>query len=186
MTTADILGGKVSDEVLEAAVKRARQQGGKVRMDKAIEEEEKRIEERKKREQEEIAKKEKLKAKAKFTSSKVNPFDIFQVKPVEPRGWDRAKSISKKMKDMLEASGVKNVNELGYAKAKQLCGVIIDRWNRKLCSLGQARLLTKFGYENVSEMKFADASNLITAVKNNGWKKVELSAIGNETNENPF
>lgn len=186
MTTADILGGKVSDEVIEAAVKRARQQGGKVRMDKAIEEEEKRIEERKKREQEEIAKKEKLKAKAKFSSSKIDPFDIFQVKPTTPRGWDRAKSISKKMKDMLERSGIKNVDELGYAKAKQLCGTIIDRWNKNLCSFGQAKLLTKFGYEKAGEMTFQQAKATIEAVKNNGWRKVELSSISTITNENPF
>jgi len=186
MTTADILGGKVSDEVIEAAVKRARQQGGKVRMDKAIEEEERRIEERKKREQEEIAKKEKLKAKAKFSSSKIDPFDIFQVKPTTPRGWDRAKSISKKMKDMLERSGIKNVEELGYAKAKQLCGTIIDRWNKNLCSFGQAKLLTKFGYEKAGEMTFQQAKATITAVKNNGWRKVELSSISTTTNDDPY
>jgi hypothetical protein len=75
---------------------------------------------------------------------------------------------------------------MDYYKAKKVSQEIVRRWRLKLSSPAQIKLLNKIGYPQAAEMKFADASNLITAVKNNGWRKVEISSIKPKENENPF
>lgn len=168
VTTADILGGNVSDEVIAAAVAAARKSGKRVRMDKSIEEEEKRLEEQKKRELEEQARKAKLVANAKFTTKKVDPFNIFDLKPVQPRGWDVNKLPSPGMCNVLRKMGL-DPQDYTYTQARQLVSAQIDRWHNNLCSLKQAKLLKQFGYD--SNVTFEKASEIITKIKNAGWKR---------------
>lgn len=173
MTTADILGGNVSDEAVAAAVAAAKKSGKRVRMDKSIEEEEKRIEEQKKRELEEQARKAKLVASAKFTTKKIDPFNIYDLKPVQPRGWDVNKLPSEGMCRVLRKMGL-DPQDYTYTQARQLVSAQIDRWHNNLCSLKQAKLLKQYGYD--SNVTFERASQIITAVKNNGWRRVEMPA----------
>ena len=169
MTTADILGGKVSDEVIEAAIAAAKKSGQKVRMDKSLEEEEKKLAEKKQREDEARARKHKLIGKAVYKSEKIDPFDLLQVKPSEPTGYDKGKSLSERMKKLLRNAGF-NPDTLDYTKGKQLCGVLIDRWNRKLCSIGQAKILKKYGYN--PDSTFEQAKKIIDAIAGNNWRPV--------------
>ena len=168
MTSADILGGNVSDEAIESAVREARKTGKPVRMDKSLEEEEKRIEERKKRELEEQARKAKLTAKASYKTREVDPFDVLNIKPVKARGWDDGKQISEKMRSLLKKSGL-NPDGMDYAKAKQLCGVMLDRWRQNLCSVKQAALLKKYSYP--ADLKFEQAKKVIDSIAASGWKR---------------
>lgn len=170
ITTADILGGKVSDEVIEATVATARKLGQRMRMDKTIEEEEKRLEEKKKKDIEEQARKARLVAKSSFKSQSIDPFDILQIKPAKPRGWDEGKQLSEKMSSILRKAGF-NPDEMDYAKAKQLVGILVDRWSNHKCTLKQAKLLKKFGYD--TEMSMDDAKKTIDAIAQNGWRRVE-------------
>ena len=167
MTTADILGGNVSDEIVEAAIASAKKSGGRVRMDKSIEDEEKRAEERKQKELEEQARKAKLVVKSKFSSQKVDPFDVFDIKPAKPRGWDEGKQLSSKMQNVLRKAGF-NPDELDYAKAKQLVGVLIDRWDKHLCSIKQAAVLKKFNFD--PNVTFEVAKATIDKIAASGWK----------------
>jgi superfamily II DNA or RNA helicase len=180
MTTADILGGNVSEEAIEAAIKQARGSGNQLRMDKILEEEEKRIEERKKRELEQSARKARLVGKATYKMQKIDPFDLLQIKPVQPRGWDNKKTLTEKQANILRKAGY-DPNEMEYGRAKQLIGILIDRWNNHKCSLAQVNILKKFGCD--TEMSFEDAGKMITAIKANGWRKPEKAVTGNPATE---
>jgi len=183
VTTADILGGNVSDEVIAAAVAVARNSGGRVRMDKTIEEEEKRIEEQKKRDLAEQARKANLVAKSTYKTKSIDPFNILDIRPQQPRGWDSGKQVSEKMAVQLRRAGV-NPDELDYSKAKQLLGVIFDRYAKKLCSIKQAQTLSRFGYDGPN-MTFEDARRTLDALAKNNWKR-PASIPQTETAENPY
>jgi hypothetical protein len=169
MTTANILGGNASDDVIEAVIAKAKKSGAKVRMDKSIEDEEKRIEEKRKRELAEQSRKAKLVGKSKYSKKVIDPFDILDIRPVQPRGWHEGKQITEGMKRLLKSGGIDDADSLGYSKASQMCGIIKDRWAKGLCSIKQAKTLGQFGCDiNVS---FKQASEMIDAIASNGWKR---------------
>jgi type I site-specific restriction endonuclease len=142
MTSADILGGKVSDEAIERAVKKAKEAGGAVDMAQSLEDEEKAIQLEKMKE---AARRAKLTAKAKFSSRNINPFDVFQLQPQKARGWDAGKTLTDKQRGLLEKQGI-DPDAVGYAGGKQLLAEIFRRWDAGLCSYKQARILRKHGH----------------------------------------
>jgi superfamily II DNA or RNA helicase len=171
MTTADILGGKCSDEVIERAKHRAEQSGEKVRMDALLDEEveeiQKRIEEQKQRE---AARKAHLVAKAKWRSRSVSPFELWDLTPALSRGWDKGRSYSEKQKNfLLDKLGIDPAS-IPYAQGNQLIQEQIRRYKEHKASYKQCALLKRYGYD-VAEMSFEDASARITELKNNGWRK---------------
>lgn len=169
VTSADILGGKVSDEVLERALLRARKAGKPVRMDEAIAEEEELMRlEREQRRLAEAARKSRLVAKASFKTQSIDPFDVFQVQPVRSRGWDDGRILSEKQRAILTKQGI-DPDSVPYAQAKQLIGEIIKRWDGKLCSFRQMKLLKKHGYD--TNVSFEEASRLIDGLAKNGWRR---------------
>lgn len=172
MTTADILSGNVSDEAIERAVTKAKKTGKPVRMDEAMEEEEQEIEQRK---LEEAARKARLTARAKFSTQTVNPFDVFEVQPVAPRGWDNGKTLSEKQRALLLKQGI-DPDQLPYAQAKQLLNELFRRWDSKLCTFKQAKTLRKFGY-NTSNVTMEQATKIIDAIAANGWRRPAVDPL---------
>jgi hypothetical protein len=59
-----------------------------------------------------------------------------------------------------------------------LIAEIFRRWDGKLCSFKQAKVLRKYGYD--SEVSFAEASATIDALARNGWKRAEVGGQGSE------
>lgn len=179
MSTADILGGKSSDEAIEAAKERATRQGGVVNMVEIIAEEEERLRrEMEERRQKEAARKARLIGKATFTARNINPFDAFGLNPEKSRGWDSGKQLSEKQRMILLKSGV-NPEGMAYHAAKQLLNEQFRRWNNKLCTLKQANLLRKHGYET-KEMPMKTASSLIDALAKNGWSRSKAEAAAKQ------
>ena len=169
VTSADILGGKVSDEAIARAASRVREAGKPVRMSEVLDEEEELIkQERERRRLDEEARRARLTARAKYTTQKVDPFDVLQIQPVKPRGWDTGRTLSERQRGFLARSGI-DPDSLPYSQAKQLIGAMIHRFEAKLCSIKQATLLKKFGYD--TNVSFDRAGEIITAIKNNGWKR---------------
>lgn len=170
MSSADILGGKVSDDILERAVAKAKVIGKRVSISQLIDEEQEIDRERliRQRQQEE-ARKAKLVAKVKFTTKKVDPFNAFDIEPVKTRGWDQGKVLSEKQKALLLRQGI-NPDNIPYAHARQLINEMFRRWSRRLCTLKQASLLKKHGYET-KNLTMADATKLIDAIARNGWRR---------------
>lgn len=145
VTTADILGGKVSEDAIERAKRVAEKLGKPVNMRKTLDEQQqKAIEEAKKRKLEEEARKRKLVAKAEYITRTVNPFDVFDLIPARQRGWDDGKRLSEKQRAILLKQGI-DPDKFGYSQGKQLLIEIFRRWDQKLCSFKLARALKSRG-----------------------------------------
>lgn len=171
MTTADILGGNVSDEVIDAAIETARKSGKPMRMDKTIEEEEKQLELIKQKRLAEEARKARLLGKAVFKSISIDPFKLLQIKPVASRGWDKGKQFSEKQRDFLKRNGF-NPDSIDYANGKQIMNAIGQRIEKHLCTTKQAATLAKFKVEfDTNKTTFEQASSMIDQIAKNGWHK---------------
>ncbi len=165
-TTLDILGGNVSPEVMEIA-KRKLDNGQAKRIDDAISEAE---EEEKKRKEQDAARRARLTATAKFSVQKINPFDVFDMKPVVERGWDRGQSLTEGQSNILRKQGI-DPDVMPYGQARQVLNEIFRRWDNNLCSIKQANMLKRRGI-NASQMTREQANEAITAIAaKEGWKK---------------
>ena len=174
VTSADILGGKVSDEAIELAVAEARKAGGPVNMTAALDDAEAEVNRREQARLVEAARRARLVATARFTTQAVDPFDVLELHPVRSRGWDNARQLSEKQRSLLAKQGI-NPDELSFSEGKQLVAEIFRRWDGKLCSFKQAKVLRKYGYG--TEVSFAEASATIDALAKNGWRRgMEVAA----------
>ena len=174
VTSADILGGKFSEEAIEKAMLKAREAGGPVNMTEALDQ----AEEELRREQArlaEVARRAKLVATARFTTQSVDPFDVLHLEPTKARGWDNVKSLTEKQRSLLAKQGI-NPDNLTFSQGKQLISEIFRRWDGKLCSFKQAKVLRKYGYE--SEVSFDAARNIIDALAKNGWRRQAMPPKG--------
>jgi len=142
MTSADILGGNVSDEAVERALAKAKAASGPVDMAKSLEDEEKAIQLERARE---AARRANLKAKASWASRQINPFDVFQLSPDKSRGWNAGKTLSVKQRGILQKAGI-DPDSVDYAGGKQLLSEVFRRWDAGLCSYKQAKILRKHGF----------------------------------------
>jgi superfamily II DNA or RNA helicase len=173
-TTADILGGNVSDEVLEAAVKNLQRSGKPGRMGKEIEEEEKRQEEIKAKRLEAEARRLRLVAKSTFKTQRINPFDVLQIKPVAERGWGKGKILSEGQKRILREKMGLNPDEFTYGQARQLLDKQFAIWNKAKESgvfaptFKMMATLKKHGVD-ATNLSFKQASATIDAIAKNGW-----------------
>ena len=165
VTSADILGGKFSEEAIEKAMLKAREAGGPVNMTEVLDQ----AEEELRREQArlaEVARRARLVATARFTTQSVDPFDVLHLEPTKSRGWDNVKSLTEKQRSLLAKQGI-NPDNLTFSQGKQLISEIFRRWDGKLCSFKQAKVLRKYGYD--AEVSFDAARNIIDALARNGW-----------------
>ena len=175
MTTADILDGNYSEAVVAAVKERCAKSSTPVNVTEAMEEEQKKIQERVKAAiLAEQAKRAKLVAKVKFTTKTINPFDAFDMQPVQKRGWDNNKTLSTKQRDLLMRTLGVDPDELGYAAGKQLLNETFRRWKNKLCTVKQATTIKKFlPNMNTREMGFKRASAVIDLIAKNNWRVPE-------------
>lgn len=169
MTTADILGGNVSEEVIEAANLSARKSGKPVRMDKALIEEEERLEQLNAKKLADEARRLRLIGKAIFKTSTIDPFKLLDIKPISnERGWDKGKKFSENQRKFLKNNGF-NPDAIDYSNGKQIMDAIGKRIENKLCTVNQAALLKKHNCD--TNVSFEIASSMIDQIAKNGWKK---------------
>ncbi len=168
VTSADILGGKVSEEALELAMERTLKAGGPVKMAEALDEAEAELQEQKRLA--EAARRARLVATARFTTQTVDPFDVLHLDPVKARGWDNVKQLTEKQRSLLAKQGI-NPDNLSFAQGKQLISEIFRRWDGKLCSFKQAKVLRKYGYD--TDVSFKVASAMIDALAKNRWHPLQ-------------
>lgn len=172
MTTADILGGKVSDEAIERVIEEAKKSGRPVDMARELEEAEARLRrEAEERRQRETARRANVTAKARFSVHTVNPFNILHLAPVRERGWDQGKTLSERQREFLLKQAI-DPTGMSYAEGKQLIDQMIGRWKNNLATIKQVALLQKHGYADAHTYSFEKASRLINELANNGWKRV--------------
>lgn len=170
MTSADILGGKVSDAAIERAVKKAKEEGAPVRMSELLDKSEEDIQaELLERKRADEARKARLVAKARYTTTAINPFDVFQLQPVRERGWDSGKTVSLKQRELLMRQGI-NPDTMPYAQARQVINELFRRWSGKLATFKQCKILAKHGYP-IKDVTMKEASVIIDRLAANGWRR---------------
>lgn len=171
MTSADILGGNASEDAISRAISRVMKLGQPAKMARAIDDAEDELaKELEARKQAEEARRSKLVARSNYSTKMINPFNALDISPVKERGWDSGKVLSPKQRGLLQAQGVDP--NLPYAQGKQMVVEIIRRFQNQLCSVKQANVLKRYGYET-KNMKREQASKLLDALARNNWKKPE-------------
>ncbi len=162
MTTADILGGNVSPEVLERAVTSLKKSGDSRRMVDVIAEVEEEIKrEREERRRREEARKMRLVAKAAYSSTAVNPFDVFDLKPTENKGWDKGKYLTEGQSNILRKQGI-DPDKMPFGQARQILNEVFNRFRDGRCSYKQAIHLKKHGYSGNESRE--EASKILDAL----------------------
>lgn len=175
--TADILGGNESDEVLDLATANAKEKsakGQRANMQKEIEEAKEqlagRIREEHRLQAEAAAKRSAIKAKAKFSTKAVNPFDVFDVVPKREPGWHKGRKATEKMKATLAKFKVddKTIDSLSFCQAQQMLDLLFSRMKQGLCTVKQAKLLAKYGQR--TDVSMQEAGRIIDAIAANNWQ----------------
>jgi superfamily II DNA or RNA helicase len=186
--TADILGGEESDAVVEWATESAKKKSRagesvdmQTELEEAREELERQLAEKHKREAaaaEAAEKRKSIVAQSKFSTKKINPFDIFDIVPKREPGWHKGRKPTPGQVATLQKAGVDQdtIAGLSFCQASQMIEVTIDRRNRGLCSVKQAKILGRYGYS--TDSTFTQAKQIIDALAANKWKPITKELAG--------
>lgn len=118
-------------------------EGGKpVDMADALDDARKEIAEKRLRE---AAKRAAIVCRAKYTAKNVNPFDVFDLTPTIERGWDKGRHLTDKQVQLLERNGI-STDGLSYTQGRQLLSELFRRWDMKLPTFKQQRVLNHAGF----------------------------------------
>lgn len=167
ITTADILGGKVSEEARERAIAKIRESGKAINITEAMLRAEAEI-----RDQIERAKKKaaaqraNLTAKAEFTATYIDPFNAIHRNAVKWRSFQQHHPLSAKQRQMIIRFGG-NPDQMTIEEGVKFLN---DRFGM---SDAQRRVLIKGGYEEyeIDGIKKWEAAKLIDAMVKNNWKR---------------
>lgn len=167
VSTADILGGNIDDAAIELAVRKMRENGGPMDVTAEIEAARKEVEKRKR---DEAAKRASLQAKAEYMVSRIDPFNVWDLKPVKERGWDRHRHFSEKQGQiLLEKIGV-DPEKIPYGQGKQLLDEYFRRISAGYASLKQTNLLRRHGF--VAPIRREEAQRMIGRIADRqGWHR---------------
>lgn len=174
ITTADILGGKYSDEVKEQAKKKAVKAKGPVNMQRLLEESEEVIRERmEKARLAEEARKAKLVARVQYSSRVVNPFDNTDRTDFYRPTRNGGRILSEKQRQLLVKMQV-NPDTVSYIEGVQMIAEKMAHWKGTTpATEKQVSLLSKHGYAT-EKMTVGEASKLIDALAQNNWQRPHL------------
>lgn len=165
-TTADILGGRVSEEALEMAVRRAREAGKPVDMARELSAAEMAL---RSRAEAEAARRAQVTARAEYSARRVDPFNVLDIQPRPERGWDRGRALSEKQRAMLSKQGI-DPDSLPYHQARQVIDEIFRRWDNGLSTFRQSRVLKREGIR--APLRREEASRMLDRIATvKGWRK---------------
>jgi len=172
---ADILGGNYSDEVVELANENAAKKSDENKMPVDVATELQKAEReiaKRHRDREDAIARDHLLLRAKYSTAKINPFNVLDIDPVREAPWHKGKPPSQRQLAYLEKSGVPT-DGLSFSHASQIIDVMIKRREGGTCTYKQAKCLQKAGFDT-TEMSFADASKRIGALAKCGWQRWRL------------
>ena len=156
VTSADILGGNISDEVIEAVARQAKASGKPLDMADALAKEQALADERRRAE---AARRAALKSRAAFMLTDIDPFNEWDLTPAKERGWDRARHFTEKQKMVLMQRIGVDADAIPYAQGKQLLDEYFRRLQGGYASLKQARCLRRWGVR--APVRFDEARRMI-------------------------
>jgi superfamily II DNA or RNA helicase len=169
---ADVLGGNYSDEVVELAKENAAKKSDETKkpVDVATElqKAEREIAKRHRDAEDAIARNHLL-LRAKYSTAKINPFNVLDIDPKREAPWHKGRPPTSGQKKYLEKCGVP-IDGLTFTHASQIIDTMIKRREVGTCTYKQAKCLQKFGYDS-TEMTFGEAGRIIGALVKVGWKK---------------
>jgi len=170
MTSADILGGKSSDEAIALAVEKAKESGGRKQMSKMLDEAESelldaRLKAAEKARLENEARKARLVASANYKMSKVDPFDRYQVRYQAANNWDKenGRNFSEKQRVILRNCGV-DPDAISYSCGKKMIGAYFTQPTPK-----QIVCLNKNGRYREGMTREEANSAMDNLAKEKGW-----------------
>jgi superfamily II DNA or RNA helicase len=169
ITTADVLGGKMGNDAIIRAKKKAENAKNGVSMLEALkqsaEELRKEAEERKARE---AARKARIIAKVRYTTQTIDPFDAMAVMPQRNVARTNGAPLSEKQQRILRQQGF-DPGKLTPAQGQQIVRDLFRSWASGACTPRQSIWLKKHGYP--TDLSKAEASKILQAWSDNGWKK---------------
>lgn len=160
----DILAGKYSDEEITLAKElgdkpRAQREPVNVLLEMA---------------REELKRRAQRQVKARF--EKYDPFTMFDVHTEEADWQFGFKPPTDKQREVLERKGVKVGETMSRRQASALLDKLFKRQNEGKASYKQMATLAKSGITD-TDISFAQASELITALKDNRWRPLPLARV---------
>lgn len=191
ISSADILGDELPDELVEGVIRKAAKSGQPVDILRALAEAKLEAEEeaRKKarqdassREAAQLAAKQRaaerrqgIVAGASYSSQKVNPFDVMDLSAKREPGWHKGRMPTDGMKEFLRKSNVPFTEETSFWEAHLLIEEIINRRKQGLCTYKQAAWLKRNGYD--PKLGFDECREIMNRWAQNGWRRpVEVGA----------
>jgi superfamily II DNA or RNA helicase len=168
ITTADILGGKISEEAKERAIKEIKEAGKAIDITEAMREAEaqlhREIEAAKKKM---AAQRANLTAKAAFTATYIDPFEQIHVNAQRWRSFKQTHPLSTKQRQAIVRYG----GDPDSMNTEEGVRFLNDKFT---ISPGQRRVLLRAGYsaEELDGIKKWDASKLINGLVN--WKRPRI------------
>lgn len=175
ITVADVLGGKYDEETRARAAKKAAasaKSGVPADVAELLKASDREILAAKARkleaEKAEAEKRKHIVAQSAYRAQEINPFDLYDVKPPRECKWDKAPRPTEKQIEFLKQRNI-DVTKSTKGEAGRLISAMMGR-----VTPGQAKVLTRAGYQTseIRSLSVADASRLIDAVRNNGWKRL--------------
>jgi type I site-specific restriction endonuclease len=167
ISAADILGGKYTDEVIERATHNAQEKSKEGKPADVMEELNRASLQI--REECERERRRHVVGVAEYSSTEINPFDLFDISPERERGWNKGRALTGKMAAMLARNGI-DPSKLTYTHASQVIGEIINRPEILPCTPGQAKVLRRYGYKSNKYNK-REASIIIDRLAANNWQR---------------
>ena len=169
VSSADILGGKYQEKVVDRAKMIARDSGKPVDLISLMERASVEQEEQEEEVSRLTAKGDKFSivAKAKYLQKKGSPFDILNIGP-ERLAKTASRTLTGPQQSMLRRNGI-DVSTLNDHQQVVLHNEVLRRIKGKLCTYKQAKILKRYGYN--TNMTFRQASDTITKIANNGWSR---------------
>jgi superfamily II DNA or RNA helicase len=111
----------------------------------------------------------KVYADARYAAQRVDPFgNSFGKALVIPEN-DGGSPMSDKQRALLSKFGITSA-ALSSKQAQQVIGAQFKRIEKNLCTLKQARVLVRYGYDT-SSITLSQASKLLDAIASNGWAR---------------
>ena len=172
LTMADILGGRSSDAVIQAVRDRLARAKEPVNVEAELKKQEE-IAARKAKAELEAARRAGVVVKVKTVGRNVDPFNVLDTVAGREPGYFAGKMASEPQLELLRKFGMpeRELEGMTRHKASRLIDALMNRRRMGLCSFKVARILKKHGYD--PNLPAARASEIIEALKANGWRKLK-------------
>jgi len=164
VTSADILGGKVSEEAREIARKKIEKKGEGKMLDELN------VAEKELREAAEARKRSGLVARAEFKLTYIDPFAVFVKRAAKFANYHQRGPLTDKQRNILRKHGY-NPEDFSAQEGQAIITKLFRATDKQVVVLVRAG----YPFEQVSNIQKWEAGKLIDAVAKNNWRRPEVA-----------